>query len=132
MLHAHLQHFPVQGRSHGAHARGACPFGSEITRGVQICMQRVATGHTSKSSLSLPVLPLGMPTTTTTLTGISGVFFDHLHASQRSLERDEVKQLRKRPTVNHSIDLARHLDAVTNAEELFDVQDTSMCRNDID
>src|SRR3990167_8741734 len=35
MLHAHLQHFPVQGLSHRAHARGACPFGSEITGGLE-------------------------------------------------------------------------------------------------
>lgn len=32
MLHTHLQHFPVQGLSHGAHARRACPSGSEIAR----------------------------------------------------------------------------------------------------
>ena len=132
MLHPHLQHFPVQGLSHGAHARRACPFGSEITGRVQVGVQRVATCAALKDGLGLPVLALGMSTTTTTLTRMPGVFFDHLHSSQCRFVGDEVEQLRKRPAMHHPVDLARQLHPVTDAKEFLDVQYATMGRNTID
>lgn len=101
MLHTHLQHFPVPGRSHGAHARGACPFGSEIAGRVQVSVSRVATGTALKDRLGLAVLALGMSTAATPLAGMPGVFFDHLNTSECRFVGEEVEQLGKRPTVHH-------------------------------
>src|SRR5262249_61936809 len=73
-----------------------------------------------------------VPAAARALACLSGVFFDPLPTSQCGFVCDEVEQLGKRPTVYHAVDLTRHLHAVPNAQELFDVQYTTMCSHDID
>src|SRR6266498_2269094 len=132
MQHAHLLHFPVQGRGHSAHARGACPFGSEIAGCIQVCVYGVATRLTVKHGLGLAVFSLCVATAATALAGMPGVFFDHRYTYQRSLVMDEVKKLRKRPAMYHAVDLAGHLHTITDAQKLLDVEHAPMCGNDID
>src|SRR5712691_2960099 len=105
MMPSHLHHFPVQRRSNSAHARGACPFGSEIPCGVQVGVESVATRTALKCGLCLAVLPLRVATTATALRGMARIFFNHLYACQCCFVVDEGEQLGKRPTMHHAVDL---------------------------
>ena len=60
------------------------------------------------------------------------LLFDDLYAGQCRLEADKRQELSKRPGMNHVVDLAGHLRAVTDAQQLFKVHDAAVSGCGID
>src|SRR5437870_12981384 len=97
MIQTHRYHVPVSGRSHGAHPRGACPFGSEIARGIQVRMPRIAARLALEQRLARTALPCCMSTLATAWAGMPRVFLTHVHPNHGCLTPDEVQHLRTPP-----------------------------------
>src|SRR4051812_542676 len=93
------------GRCHAAHARRACPPGSEIPRRIDVGVNLVTTPFAAEDGLLGPIAPLRMSAPAATLARMPWIFLNDLDTGQCRLVADEAQQLRERPTGDHPIDL---------------------------
>jgi hypothetical protein len=107
----------------------------DVTRSIEVGMQRVATRTTHKQSPGTAVVAGSMPTLAARLGGMSWVNHDHPTAPFLSFVPDKPAQLRERPRVDTPLrfGLASHPGALANVFEVFQHERSAhLCRlNDL-